>query len=84
MGYAYGGGKFGFGTVFKLAPTGKFTVLYSFTGGADGGLPETTPVQDASGTLYGTTYRGGASGILVTLLLVLFATQTLAPSKATP
>jgi len=36
------GGKYGRGTVFKLVPTGGAwtqNVLYSFTGGTDGGLP---------------------------------------------
>ncbi|MGO4885857.1 MAG: choice-of-anchor tandem repeat GloVer-containing protein [Bryobacteraceae bacterium] len=32
-----GGGAWGPGTVFKLSPAGTETVLYSFTGGADGG-----------------------------------------------
>ncbi len=36
-----------------------FTVLYSFTGGSDGDLPESGVVQDASGNLYGTTFEGG-------------------------
>ncbi len=34
-----GGGAYGNGTVFKLDATGKETVLYSFTGGGDGGAP---------------------------------------------
>jgi len=39
-----------------------FTVLYSFTGGADGGYPYDGLIQDASGNLYGTTYQGGTYG----------------------
>jgi hypothetical protein len=39
-----------------------YTVLYSFTGGADGGLPAAGLTRDASGNLYGTTLLGGASG----------------------
>jgi uncharacterized repeat protein (TIGR03803 family) len=31
------GGDFGSGTVFRVSPSGEHTVLYSFTGGADGG-----------------------------------------------
>lgn len=53
------------GVVFELSPsTGGWTesVLYSFTGGADGGTPYGGLVIDASGNLYGTTYAGGASG----------------------
>jgi uncharacterized repeat protein (TIGR03803 family) len=52
----------GCGTVFKLDTTGKESVLYSFTGGADGANPYAGLVLDASGNLYGTTYGGGASG----------------------
>src|SRR5579864_4985496 len=37
-------------------------VLYSFTGGADGAQPEDALIFDTSGTLYGTTLAGGASG----------------------
>ena len=50
------------GTVFKLDPTGKETVLYSFTGGPDGGWPHAGLVRDKSGNLYGTTYYGGTYG----------------------
>jgi hypothetical protein len=34
-------------------------VLYSFTGGADGGLPLAGLIFDAGGNLYGTTWEGG-------------------------
>jgi uncharacterized repeat protein (TIGR03803 family) len=54
-----GGGKFGHGTIFKLTPAGKHTVLYSFTGGADGGSPEAGLILDSTGNLYGTTNSGG-------------------------
>ncbi len=58
-----GGGAHGGGTVFKLAPDKKLTVLYSFTGGADGALPYTGRLLlDAKGNLYGTTWKGGAYG----------------------
>lgn len=53
------GGVYHAGTVFKLDKTGKETVLYSFTGGADGANPEAGLVMDAAGNLYGTTYLGG-------------------------
>lgn len=52
----------GCGVVFKLDTTGKETVLYSFTGGADGAGPEAGVMHDSAGNLYGTTYDGGASG----------------------
>jgi uncharacterized repeat protein (TIGR03803 family) len=53
------GGQQGCGTVFKLDRANKETVLYSFTAGADGGLPMGGLVLDAAGDLYGTTYDGG-------------------------
>lgn len=56
------GGPFGngcCGTVFKLDPAGKKTVLYNFTGGADGGYPSAGVIRDSDGNLYGTTHNGG-------------------------
>jgi uncharacterized repeat protein (TIGR03803 family) len=56
------GGTFGPGVVFKVSPTGTETVLYSFTGGADGGNPfAAVLVRDSSGNLYGTTGGGGST-----------------------
>ena len=43
------------------AVTFTFSVLYSFTGGTDGGNPEAGLVRDTAGNLYGTTSSGGAS-----------------------
>lgn len=60
-GTTYGGGAAGNGTVFELAPNGTETVLYSFTGGADGGTPVAGVIQDKAGNFYGTTYVGGAN-----------------------
>ncbi len=54
------------GVAFKLAPgpngSWSYSVLYTFTGGADGNRPNCNPLFDNSGNLYGTTGRGGASG----------------------
>jgi uncharacterized repeat protein (TIGR03803 family) len=47
------------GFVFKIDPRGRETVLYTFTGGADGGGPEGALVRDEEGNLYGTTLNGG-------------------------
>jgi uncharacterized repeat protein (TIGR03803 family) len=56
------GGKAGLGTVFKLAPDGTETVLYSFAGGAgDGAVPMAGLVADRHFNLYGTTQAGGYS-----------------------
>jgi uncharacterized repeat protein (TIGR03803 family) len=60
-GTTYTGGVLGMGVVYKIDQTGKLTVLYSFTGGADGGLPYAGVILDAAGNLYGTTYAGGIS-----------------------
>jgi uncharacterized repeat protein (TIGR03803 family) len=47
------------GTVFKLQPDGNgFTILYSFTGGADGSGPSAALVISGN-TLYGTAKNGG-------------------------
>ncbi len=56
------GGKSNVGVVFKLAPTGKFTVLYDFKGGVDGGNPNAPLVRDAAGNIYGTAPWGGGIG----------------------
>lgn len=51
---------YGCGTVFKLDPLNKLTVLHSFTGGAnDGWFVVTGVVQDSKGNLFGTTSGGG-------------------------
>jgi uncharacterized repeat protein (TIGR03803 family) len=47
------------GVVFKLDTAGNFSVVYSFTGLSDGGVPDGGVVLDAAGNLYGTTYAGG-------------------------
>jgi uncharacterized repeat protein (TIGR03803 family) len=59
------GGLYNFGTVFKLLTTGKVKVLHSFAGvgiPADGEGPEGNLVN-LNGTLYGTTFAGGASNL---------------------
>jgi uncharacterized repeat protein (TIGR03803 family) len=56
------GGDFGAGTVFELTHSGDawtHTVLYSFTGGVDGGEPYKGVTLDAKGNLYGTAVTGG-------------------------
>jgi len=61
-----GGGAHGHGAVFKLTPSigGHWTerVVYSFTGGQDGGAPSGGVVQDGAGNLYGTAQSGGTYG----------------------
>jgi uncharacterized repeat protein (TIGR03803 family) len=61
---AWGGGTgcapySGCGMVFELESSGGMSVLHSFSGGSDGGLPDGTLVRDTKGNLYGTTVLGG-------------------------
>jgi uncharacterized repeat protein (TIGR03803 family) len=49
----------GCGVVFKVDPTGVETVLYTFTGKADGAQPYAGLIQDSAGNLYGTAHAGG-------------------------
>src|ERR1700743_981564 len=57
-GNTFDGGPNPYGNVFELTPaaagTWQETVLYTFTGGTDGALPESTLVLDAAGNIYGT------------------------------
>ncbi len=64
-GTTYNGGANGYGTVFSVNPTtGAETVVYSFCSQkscTDGDYPYAGLI-DVGGTLYGTTYDGGANG----------------------
>ncbi len=57
-------GGAGCGVVFKLTPNGtggySESVLYTFTGGADGGTPEAGVIMDSANNLFGTTIQGGS------------------------
>jgi uncharacterized repeat protein (TIGR03803 family) len=57
------GGTFGFGTLFKITPTGVETVLYSFAGGTDGRSPRAPLTQGLDGIFYGTTNNGATSDL---------------------
>jgi uncharacterized repeat protein (TIGR03803 family) len=48
-------GPAAWGTLFKTSAEGNFTVLYSFSGGNDGGVPNIPPIQGVDGNYYGTT-----------------------------
>jgi uncharacterized repeat protein (TIGR03803 family) len=49
----------GCGTVFKVDTKDKETVLYTFTGGTDGGSPSSALIRDKAGNFYGTASIGG-------------------------
>ena len=57
----------GCGTLFKLSTSGKFKVLYTFTGGLDGNYPNGGLVTDASANLYGTTGTGTTNSFYGTI-----------------
>src|ERR1039457_747285 len=67
-GTTYNGGTNSAGTIFKIAPGGTLTTVYSFCSQGvypyctDGANPYAGLVQAANGDLYGTTSNGGANG----------------------
>src|SRR5437660_7184707 len=56
------GGAHEIGTIFKVDQSGNETVLYSFTGGADGGLPLAGLFRDPQGNLFGVNSGGELPG----------------------
>ena len=71
-----GGSNLGSGTVFKVTPQGKETVLYRFTGGNDGENPQAQLIQASDGNLYGTTYQGGNNGVGTVFKVTLQGQET--------
>jgi uncharacterized protein (TIGR03437 family) len=53
------GGQNGFGTIFKLTPTGVLTTLYSFPAIPAGNASSVTLIQATDGNFYGTINQGG-------------------------
>jgi uncharacterized repeat protein (TIGR03803 family) len=45
--------------MFKLDPSGRETVLHTFTGGPEGASPDAALVRDSAGNLFGTAEFGG-------------------------
>lgn len=59
-------GAHGGGTVFRISPEGKETILYNFcslTNCADGNEPVAGLIRDKAGNFYGTTEAGGAGNV---------------------
>ena len=76
FGTALFGGASNAGVVFKLDSTGRETVLYSFTGGADGSGPVGSLVRDSAGNFYGVADAGGASNLGVVFKLDVSGHET--------
>jgi len=75
-----GGGAGGWGTVFKITPTGTLTLLHSFQDGTvsnDGRLPEARVIQGSDGNLYGITNRGGSADNGTVFMTTLSGTTTI-------
>jgi uncharacterized repeat protein (TIGR03803 family) len=70
------GGVNNAGTVFAIRRSGTETVLYSFgSGSGDGEWPE-AGLLDVRGTLYGTTYIGGANGVGTVFAITTSGSET--------
>jgi uncharacterized repeat protein (TIGR03803 family) len=48
----------GCGTIYRIAKDGTYSVIYRFTGGADGAYPGELTL-DSSGNIYGVAQRAG-------------------------
>jgi len=74
-----GGGTNNLGTIFMVTPGGDETVLYRFTGKADGWQPRGGVTLGSDGNLYGTTYGGGkyAAGTIFKMGRSIGTPQTL-------
>jgi uncharacterized repeat protein (TIGR03803 family) len=57
-----GGGVSSAGVLFKVTPTGSYSLVHQFTYGSDGGSPAAAPLEASDGNLYGTTAVGSTSG----------------------
>ena len=52
------GGSANLGVLYKIAPSGAFTVLHQFLGGSDGSYPYFPPIEASDGNLYGVAGGG--------------------------
>ena len=58
----YGGSLGDYGVVFRITPSGAYTVLHNFNANAEGNSPRGKLLYASNGYLYGTTNQGGAGG----------------------
>lgn len=58
------GGTNDSGNLFRISSSGQLTVLYNFCSQADcadGEMPQALPIEGGDGSVYGTTFLGGAN-----------------------
>jgi uncharacterized repeat protein (TIGR03803 family) len=67
------------GTLFKVAPSGAFTLVHTFALEPDGAGPQAPLVLGSDGSLYGVTTRGGADGANGGVAFKLTSAGTLVP-----
>src|SRR5258708_7556844 len=61
-GVAAGGGSSADGVLFRITPSGVYSVLHNFAGGTNGSVPRSALVEASDGNLYGTTEGTGSLG----------------------
>jgi uncharacterized repeat protein (TIGR03803 family) len=76
------GGSANAGTFYEITPSGTETLLYTFTGGTDGGSPSGPLILGSDGNFYGATANGGANGLGTVFEITSAATETVLYSFA--
>lgn len=74
----------GCGVVFQVDLAGNEKVLYTFTGGTDGGIPVGGVILDSAGNLYGTTEIGGVGSFGTVFKVDATGVETVLHSFAGP
>ncbi|HEV2133117.1 MAG TPA: choice-of-anchor tandem repeat GloVer-containing protein [Terracidiphilus sp.] len=69
----------GCGVIFKITPSGSYSVVYSFTGGSDGAFPGSRLVEGADGSFYGTTELAAGSSPPPQIVFKVTTSGTLTP-----
>ena len=59
-GTTYQGGANGYGSIYRISPSGDLTNLWSFTNGSDGGNSFACLLPGSDGNFYGTTFGSGS------------------------
>ena len=81
-GTTWGGGTTDSGTVFSITPSGTEAVVYNFAGGKNDGDEPEAGLINVSGTLYGTTWGGGAANLGVVFKVTRSGTESVLHSFA--